>query len=397
MPVRPLESFPRESELFSGGALECCIGLLLLAYVAQNYFVKTSDVLSWTIVLPVWVFIGLLAIRSITNKYVFLGSIIWAILLSIYALASYLDPLNGFTEISFFVLLGILFAFSISCGVSSGYLHGPHKFERLNRLISVLISCAVVYWIYSLRQEQRYSANVTWALSANNYLIIADLLVLYSILQIAPSRTTKNVFWAAMTFTGLVLLGSRASLVFGCVAILMRFLEVTSWRQTLRVILLGLTSAGVVALVLSMFSGEELSRTAALGSFTNDKSFIVRDSLFTEWASLIRSNPGCLLKPCLPEPGEYVHNAISALQYFGIVGGLVFSFFGILVIFAVILGWRPGTLSLLVFCLLQAIFARSFGSVVYPLLYAFGIVAMKWLVGRPGRSLKPRDTPAGLT
>jgi len=379
-------------DAFQGGVgLRVVAGILLATYIIQNYLVRTTEVDSFVIAMPVWGLLSIIVLLHVHNKYVFLAVLAWAILISVYVAASFADNANGFVQLPFFVANGVFFAVVVLSSVRSPRSRSKW-IEWGEVVLDVLLFAAIVYWINIIRVEQQYSPDAAYDIRANNYLIVADLLIIYALLRMNKNRLLSSILWGGVAVVGLVLLGSRAAMVFGTVAVLLRLYVVLPRRILIRTGVSALAAMISWAIIDMAFEESTLARLFSIVSFQDDQSFNQRSEIFRAWISNTSLYPECLIIPCLPRQGMYVHNFISLIEYFGIIGALLFLLSIGVIVRALVKGWRIPAFALFALCVMQIVLARSFGALVYPIFFAYAFLAIIWLRQRRPEERSVRNT-----
>ena len=110
-----------------------------------------------------------------------------------------------------------------------------------------------------------------------------------------------------------------------------------------------------------------------------DVSYAERNMQIDNFIERYSNDLSCYFVPCRPPTGEYVHNILSLVQYFGILGGVLMSIGGYYLVRAWRKGWRPKLLPVFVFALCQFLFFRPWVSIVFPVLVAYVVSSLFFL------------------
>lgn len=351
---------------------------LTIAYYLKSAEISITD---FDPVLLSWLIIAATLTLSIRKKAIWLNIITYIFLL--------LPFLAGLKSIDFrtedVALSRIFMSFVVLSSITSLYLTNktpPLSKSLVPEIVLFVLLSGAIFFIY---KEQTYIEYAIRAYGATNYLTLSDLiatLVLVTVFCRLSPKWLRGILIGAGLITCL-LLGSRATMVALAAALIFGVAIAPTIRLRTKV-------AGVSGLFLIIISGtaffltnfDETAtyRLLSFRDFSNDASAIARGQFLQDHIQTVRENSWCIVSPCFPPPGEYIHNALSIHQYFGLAGMFVF-LFGLLVLLkALHIGWRPPALPLLIFCLMELFVARAWTSVIFPVTTGFMVAAFIFMM-----------------
>lgn len=281
---------------------------------------------------------------------------------------------------SFFVLTSI---FSVCLIYSSDQFSGLGR--RFANPLGYGILFLIFYWVYFIGQAQFLSDNAVREFGAENYLTLSDLLSFFCLAAIAESKksTWMMIVWFFAGLFALMMMGSRASVLLFVFAIFISRVinsDKASIKNLVKNFILPLLVLLVsVILFFTLFEESVTYRMQTFQDLGGDVSYAERNMQIDEFLDRYAGDLSCYFAPCRPPTGEYVHNILSLVQYFGILGGVIMIIGGFYLVRAWRKGWRPKLLSIFVFALCQFLFFRPWVSIVFPVLVAYVVSSLFFL------------------
>lgn len=352
------------------------IALMLLAYGAKSADITLAGL---DPVLLLWGLLALPTLKYFKKRAFFLTLNTWLLLAAMFLIGfgiSEGDESEAGTA-------RIFLSFVVVSTYFTAYFCAPATqiaTTRQKPLWELAFMLALSAWIYLIYREQFYVSYAVRAVGATNYLTLSDLLAILTILAISRERLDWKIksAWLIVGITGVLLLGSRATIVFLTVSILAGFLIENRESLAIRVAKVIAALATLLACgwaFVSLFDQTITYRLTSLGEMSGDESYQGRSLFLKNYFDGIAAEPSCLVLPCFPAYGEYVHSILSVHQYFGLPGLLIAATGLVLIISARLKGWQPAAPILLIFTIISLIFARPWISFVFPVYVSYMVSA----------------------
>lgn len=351
----------------------------LFAFVFLMYFLHLTVGVRFPVVEVGWA--TLLGWLLITGK----AKVILPVLAIHFALATLY--LSGSTEGAPYlrVILSSFVFCSLSLSILSGSARGIRQIRvsdagqiRFQRLLLVGL---VIWTILSLRYIRMAHVADVRDITGSNYLTTSDLLALVGLAMLSRHRI-RSLEYLAITLACafcLMFLGSRASMaLFAAVAVGGFFLRFRTGKSLIAGLAIGPAVAYFSISNLEVMTSKAFARFVSIFSLGNDQSLDRRGQFLQERLEVWSDNPLCLIVPCPGSPGHYIHNALSLVEHFGIVGVAIL-LMALLVILMNVgrLSSQPAVL-VLGYLFVSFAVARAWVSPVFPVFLAFILLfAMK--------------------
>jgi hypothetical protein len=367
--------------------LRLVVGLLLLSYLIQNIsllFYPEFKQSSWIFTLPVYALLSFFALNSLRFKIGWLILFINAVMFSLY-MTGYLRDSNYLDPSLAFDLAGIVA--TLALGYFSTYIQmsDPIKYtiSILIRLITISVFVITNIWAYFILTEQTYSDFGLAENSLSNYLIVADLFVIYGLFSLGNSNF-RNALIVLYVSAVLFLLGSRSTMLLGviilCIAIILKSdIEI---KKIIYSIIVFFGFVIFINILSSLFGENIFYRYQNIFNIGYDDSFLGRKEHFQNFVTNINTDVSCLLVPCFPKPGGYVHNILSMIQYYGIFGLVIFIAHNIVIFIAFKKGFRSQLFFVYIFLIISFVLTRSYTSLFGGFVILFGMHSYIWLKNR---------------
>jgi hypothetical protein len=287
------------------------------------------------------------------------------------------------------ILLARLFiTFPLLASLTAFYLLGEKGTpERKSIYLEVIILALLAVWVVFIFQEQNYVAYAVRAYGATNYLTISDLVAMLVLVTVSGRQLPLWLRggWMLLGLMTCLLLGSRTTMVVLGASLLFGTLvsaKMGVWGKILAFFAASALLITTVAIFTSSFNESITYRFLTFENLAGDESLDWRSMFFGDYIRGIQEDVSCVVLACFPSAGEYVHNIFSVHQYFGMGGLIMLGLAGIVLFRAFLRGWKPGSLPLLFFCVVELVTARSWVSLVFPIFVGYVIAAAFFLAER---------------
>lgn len=308
---------------------------------------------------------------------VFIRATAWVISVALWLplgwlyLLGYAVDINGQADIVNLRNVLSSFVFTVAgLGIVLGSIrHTKWNWDRLHAFIHRFGAIGIALWsVATINQFQAEALIDTRDVTGANYLTTSDLVAMFALASIGRVRIGW-VDYSIITLSCLVvliMLGSRAAIAVFVLIALMAMIRTFKVRY---LFLMSILSGFPFIYWLAEFVDLESPAFFRLYTLVNfsgeDRSLIYRDMLHEQFWYTLDKSPLCFLIACQPMIGDYIHNFLSVIQYFGIAG------IAMLLAGCAILAssyrdiFRSRYIYLLGYCLIGGIFFRSWLSVVF--------------------------------
>ena len=344
---------------------------LVFFVLLASYAIKFANIIELDLVIVGWISVVLYAMYKVKiNSFIF-TAVFYVVLLLAYSSGIAFVSLNpndfeyGRVIFTSFILSALVFGLMVEKKSISNI---PIKKSSRDRWFVYFGLIAITIWsIFVYIEGKNTGGSVIKEYGGANYLTISDLLAMFSLAVLGSKNisTKESLIFFVISLVALGLLGSRASLLVFCCAYIFCLKQIPIKNKLFIFFAVSLIIISFIYVVQNEES-DLFFRLKTLYDFGNDESLVGREFLFSSYLSTIAQRSECLLLPCMPAPGDYVHNIISVHQYFGIFGILAVL---VLVLFAFIYLMRfqffilPG---LFFYASINMLFARAWVSLIFP-------------------------------
>jgi hypothetical protein len=242
---------------------------------------------------------------------------------------------------------------------------------KLAKILLRLLGFVIVCWlllVYSNASQEFVGDRRD--LVGYSYLTPSDLFAMTILAAIGSLRLRilEALFYILIGIAFTVFLGSRSSIIFFILSSTVFVLHQIGGVRSILILIFMATSYWVLYIGLVEKSGELFGRVYTLFSLGKDESVTLRGEFISNFLETLNVSIHCLVVPCHPERGMYVHNFISMVQHFGVAGLILTIVVATMsaVNYRAIL--RSRYFALFVFCALSVIFTRGWVSFVFPVL-----------------------------
>lgn len=356
------------------------------------YFLTTSINIQLPLVEAAWSMLLLFSLFHIRTRALGITLLLHLLLALLYLVGTTIDFSNT-SDSSY--LRTILTSF-VFCSITVSTLGGKwiyfrntshsenfHIFIHRAALTAISLLCIFAYLLDR-------SASVTDAreITGFNYLTISDLISLFSLATLSRKNISiaEYITTVAISFVALILMGSRTAIILYPACSLAYFL--VRFGSPLKSAMLIIIASATFFSLLSAISQDSplLFRVSTLLNFSADDSLNYRTILTANFFKRLDTYPECLLVPCHPLPGEYVHSMLSLVEYFGALGLLAFVAFPIVLFSRLNRFINSALLPIFLYTLACMLMARSWVSPLFPVFLGFFVSAVL-----------PRDSSVRIT
>jgi hypothetical protein len=346
--------------------------------MAAAYFIGVDVLHSSVGIWSVWLILLAAILATLSWPLMAANAIIHCALAAVFLLGVRLAPDDVVSLPYLRTLLTSFILSSVTLTLLGGH-YGAIARERLARLpvaaihrailavLMILVVLAAMHIIVNRVVDIR-------TVSGFNYLTTSDLVALTGLAILARDKIRLWEFAGALLIVALalVLAGSRASLLLFLAAAGLGAAWRFGWKGV-AVIILAPLALGLLAM---LFQGEEvlLRRMSTLLRLATDPSLHMRlgyvSVLFEKWYQ----QPLCLVLPCHPKPGEYAHNLLSVIEYFGALGVVLLAACGWLIVISLNYILRQRWWPIAFYVLAALVLFRAWVSLTFPIM--LGVVLL---------------------
>ncbi|WP_417776490.1 hypothetical protein [Stutzerimonas xanthomarina] len=342
----------------------------IIAIVGFGYFLKFTELVAgFDTVLYSWILLSIVFI----GRFQAFSSVIFVCLFCLISLVYYWLNIVLFGSSSF-VLSNILMFLVLGGLVSIFLSRSVSKYEYILSLLLnfSFVALVVVSLLFIVLSGNHFSFYLG-AQYKNSYLILSDILALFTICFFVSSQSWVKFLVGAFGGVLVMLLGSRSTMVFMFVSLAIYFpflFHVSRSRE--KIIYTTLLLLSLCAVSWYVYENIEMFyRFQSLLSLREDSSFLARQELKEFFFRSLTGRPSCFLFGCGTKvQGEYVHNYLSIWQFFGLplFFGTVLFLCSVSLCLVKYTSRYQRVVPLFVFCALQLFFSRSIVGIVYPVL-----------------------------
>lgn len=352
------------------GETKLGIVFFLLLFV---YFVKFSNLIAIDITIVGWMLLLMYSIFRVENKILILSAFVYIGILLFYFLGYYTstDAADADYEkniLSFAVLTALVIEYRRNSLESSFSIES--KISNVT-ILNVVYFFVAIWIVFILNASQTLGDYVVSEYGGANYLTTSDLLAMLTLVVVGSRKINfvNSLIYLGITIFALALLGSRASIIL----FLLSYMFSLERKYLFKSMFFGLVFLSMIFVIYRFaddFDGNMFFRLKTIFDLAGDESKEGRSFLFDNYLTGIFSDPYCVVFPCHPVPGDYVHNIFSIQQYFGLPIFLLSLYVIADAVLRLIKGSASTFLPLFIYVLSQTIFFRSWHSLTFPVLIA---------------------------